>query len=247
MWTFVWCMTVLFNGHDGKEPTDRLIPPNWQGNPWGPAANRARANGEIPPIPMSPLMLQWHKWGKQVLQDGEFARLGGRQDVRVDVRVVAATNRDLPRGIANGQFREDLYYRLKVIELTVPALRERRDEIPTLTDFFLARSSRKYTRPHRPLSDDLRQLFLVYDFPGNIRELENMIKRIVVLQDEQLVVGEIRQNLQKAAAAAQLAAAPQQVPVGAGMAAGEPGMAPRRMTRRQMQRSRQMEPQDEGM
>ena len=72
MWTIVWCVTVLFNGHDGKEPTDRLIPANWQGNPWGPEATRARSSGEIAPIPMSPLMLQWDKWGKQVLRDGDI-------------------------------------------------------------------------------------------------------------------------------------------------------------------------------
>jgi len=72
MWTFVWCVTVLFNGHDGLEPTDRLVPPNWQGNPWGPEATLARASGKIPPIPMSPLMLQWDKWGKQVLRDGDI-------------------------------------------------------------------------------------------------------------------------------------------------------------------------------
>ena len=102
----------------------------------------------------------------------------------------------------SGEFREDLYYRLKVIELTVPPLRERRDEIPTLTDFFLARYSRRYNRPARPLSDELRQLFLQYDWPGNIRELENMIKRFVILQDEQLVIREIERNMQRAAAAA---------------------------------------------
>src|SRR4051812_15483516 len=81
MWTFVWCVTVLFNGHDGKEPTDRLIPANWQGNPWGPEATRARSSGEIAPIPMSPLMLQWDKWGKQVLRDGDI--LFRRADARL--------------------------------------------------------------------------------------------------------------------------------------------------------------------
>lgn len=72
MWTFVWCMTTLFGGHDGLEPTDRLIPPGWKGNPWGPEATRARAAGEIPPIPMTPLMKQWDQWGKQVLRDGDI-------------------------------------------------------------------------------------------------------------------------------------------------------------------------------
>jgi len=122
---------------------------------------------------------------------------------------VAATNRDLEKMLIDGEFREDLYYRLKVIELTVPALRERRDEIPTLTDFFVARYSRKYNRPARPISDQLRQLFVQYEWPGNIRELENMIKRVVILQDEQLVVREIERNMQRAAGVPVAAAAAQ--------------------------------------
>jgi DNA-binding NtrC family response regulator len=119
--------------------------------------------------------------------------------------------------LTSGDFREDLYYRLKVIELTVPALRERRDEVPTLTDFFVARYARKYNRPARPISDQLRQLFLQYVWPGNIRELENMIKRIVILQDEQLVVREIQRNMERAAAVPAIAVA--QVPVFAGVGA----------------------------
>jgi DNA-binding NtrC family response regulator len=142
-----------------------------------------------------------------VLQDAEFTKLGSNKRIEVDVRVVAATNRDLEKMMVHGEFREDLYYRLKVIELTVPSLRERRDEIPVLTDFFIARYSRKYNRPARPISSDLRELFLRYDWPGNIRELENMIKRVVVLQDESLVVREIQQHMQKAAAQQQAAAA----------------------------------------
>jgi len=136
-----------------------------------------------------------------VLQDAEFTKLGSNKRIQVDVRIVAATNRDLERMLTSGEFREDLYYRLKVIELTVPALRERGDEVPTLTDFFVARYSRKYNRPLKPISDELRQLFLQYEWPGNIRELENMIKRVVILQDEHLVVREIERNMQRAAAA----------------------------------------------
>ena len=132
-----------------------------------------------------------------VLQDAEFTKLGSNKRIQVDVRIVAATNRDLEKMMLSGDFREDLYYRLKVIELTVPPLRERRDEIPTLTDFFVARYSRKYNRRSRPISDELRQLFQQYDWPGNIRELENMIKRVVILQDEQLVVHEIQRNMQR--------------------------------------------------
>jgi len=142
-----------------------------------------------------------------VLQDAEFTKLGSNKRIQVDVRIVAATNRDLEKMLMSGEFREDLYYRLKVIELTVPALRERLDEIPTLTDFFVARYSRKYNRPLKPISEDLRQLFLQYEWPGNIRELENMIKRVVILQDEHLVVREIERNMQRAAAAPAAAAA----------------------------------------
>ncbi len=152
-----------------------------------------------------------------VLQDAEFTKLGSNKRIQVDVRIVAATNRDLEKMMTSGDFREDLYYRLKVIELTVPALRERRDEVPTLTDFFVARYARKYNRPARPISDQLRQLFLQYVWPGNIRELENMIKRIVILQDEQLVVREIQRNMERAAAVPAIAVA--QVPVFAGVGA----------------------------
>ena len=81
MWTLVWCTTLLFNGHDGKEPTDRLIPPGWVGNPWGPAAAQARASGALPQVPMTPLMQQWDRWGKQVLRDGDI--LFRRGDARV--------------------------------------------------------------------------------------------------------------------------------------------------------------------
>jgi two-component system response regulator AtoC len=143
-----------------------------------------------------------------VLQDAEFTKLGSNKRIQVDVRIVAATNRDLEQMMISGDFREDLYYRLKVIELTVPALKERPDEIPTLTDFFVARYSRKYNRPARPISDELRHLFAVYEWPGNIRELENMIKRVVILQDEQLVVREIQRNMQRTAAAVVAAGVP---------------------------------------
>ncbi len=159
-----------------------------------------------------------------VLQDAEFTKLGSNKRIEVDVRVVAATNRDLEKMLQSGDFREDLYYRLKVIELTVPPLRERREEIPTLTDFFVARYARKYNRPATSVSDELRHMFLQYDWPGNIRELENMIKRIVILQDETLVVREIEQNMQRAAPVA--AAAPVPVLVGAGVAAAAAASVP---------------------
>jgi DNA-binding NtrC family response regulator len=126
-----------------------------------------------------------------VLQDAQFTKLGSNKPINVDVRIVAATNRDLETMLAGGEFREDLYYRLKVIEVTVPPLRERRNEISHLTEFFIDRYARRYNRPVRVLSDELQQLFQQYEWPGNIRELENMIKRVVILQDEQLVIREM--------------------------------------------------------
>jgi two-component system, NtrC family, response regulator AtoC len=126
-----------------------------------------------------------------VLQDGELTKLGSNKKINVDVRVVTATNRDLEQMMVRGDFREDLYYRLKVIEAYVPPLRERRDEIPKLTDFFLARYSQRYNRPARAISEELRQRFLTYEWPGNVRELENMIKRFVILQDDALVIREL--------------------------------------------------------
>ena len=126
-----------------------------------------------------------------VLQDAQFTKLGSNKPINVDVRVVAATNRDLEAMMQRGEFREDLYYRLKVIEVTVPPLRERRGEIHHLAGFFMDRYARRYNRQARQISDELSQLFLSYEWPGNIRELENMIKRIVILQDESLVVREM--------------------------------------------------------
>ena len=136
-----------------------------------------------------------------VLQDGEFTKLGSNKRVLVDVRVVAATNRDLESMLNSGDFREDLYYRLGVIELAIPPLRERREEIPALIDFFLARCSRHHHRVVGGLSVELRHLFANYDWPGNIRELENMINRIVILQDERLVMRDMLRNVERAASA----------------------------------------------
>jgi two-component system response regulator AtoC len=107
---------------------------------------------------------------------------------------VTVLNRNLEEMMQRGEFREDLYYRLKVIETTVPPLRERRDEILPLTDFFIAKYSGRYSRPARLLSPAVRRLFQAYDWPGNIRQLENMIKRFVILQDEQLVARELSRS-----------------------------------------------------
>jgi two-component system response regulator AtoC len=118
-----------------------------------------------------------------VLQDGEFSRVGGRHNIRVDVRVICATNRDLAREVAGNRFREDLFYRLNVINILVPPLRERREEIPALVGYFVHRYSRLFNFPEREVSPEGMNAFLQYHWPGNIRELENFIKRMIVLQD----------------------------------------------------------------
>jgi two-component system response regulator AtoC len=135
----------------------------------------------------------------QVLQDGEFSRLGGKHDVHVDVRIIAATNRDLERSVATGQFREDLFFRLNVVSIQLPPLRERREEIPVLTDYFLKKYSVQYNKAHRDISGDMMRLFMEYDWPGNVRELENLIKRAVVLGSESAIRSEITHGIAMAA------------------------------------------------
>jgi two-component system response regulator AtoC len=131
----------------------------------------------------------------QVLQDGEFARLGGKHDVHVDVRVIAATNKDLEQAVADGVFREDLFFRLNVVCISLPPLRDRREEIPLLCDYFLKKYSVQYNKPYTELSRDTMRLFMEYDWPGNIRELENLIKRTVVLGSETPIQKEISHAL----------------------------------------------------
>lgn len=121
----------------------------------------------------------------QVLQDGEFSKIGGKE-VRVDVRVIAATNKNLERSVVSGTFREDLFYRLNVVSITMPPLRERRDDIPVLSDFFLHKYCGLYNKVPRILSKDIMDKFMAYHWPGNVRELENVVKRIIVLDSEKI-------------------------------------------------------------
>jgi DNA-binding NtrC family response regulator len=128
----------------------------------------------------------------QVLQDSEFTRLGGNREVHVDVRVVCATNRSLLEMVASGEFREDLYFRLNVVAIDVPPLRERREEVPLLVETFLKRYAALYERPFPGLSQKLIEALSNYAFPGNVRELENMIKRVVVLESEESILVELQ-------------------------------------------------------
>ncbi|TMB74186.1 MAG: sigma-54-dependent Fis family transcriptional regulator, partial [Deltaproteobacteria bacterium] len=117
------------------------------------------------------------------LQEREFERVGGNQPIAVDVRVIAATNRDLEEAVKSGAFREDLYHRLNVIALTLPALRERKEDIAPLADYFLQRFSSETKKVFSEISADARQKLLDYHWPGNVRELANVIERAVVLGD----------------------------------------------------------------
>jgi two-component system response regulator AtoC len=132
-----------------------------------------------------------------VLQDLQFSRIGGRELIRADVRVIATTNRDLEAAMQNGQFREDLYYRLYVIEIHVPPLRERREAIPALAQHFLGRSNRQYRR-NVTLPPDLVALMEEYHWPGNVRELENCVRRLVVLGNPERVRDELASRVDAA-------------------------------------------------
>ncbi|PYM41810.1 MAG: hypothetical protein DME12_09995, partial [Candidatus Rokuibacteriota bacterium] len=116
-----------------------------------------------------------------VLQDGEFSRIGGKSTLSVDVRVLAATNQDLERAVAEGRFRADLYYRLNVIQVFVPPLRERVLEIPLLADYFVERYAKLYRRNGFAIPSSVMDRLMRHRYPGNVRELENLIKRMMVL------------------------------------------------------------------
>ncbi|MBW2400260.1 MAG: sigma-54-dependent Fis family transcriptional regulator [Deltaproteobacteria bacterium] len=130
----------------------------------------------------------------QVLQDSVFTRIGANTETQVDVRVVCATNRRLADMVREGGFREDLFFRLNVVNVEIPPLRERREEIPDLVEHFLQRFSLRYGKHRVRVSDQLMQAFDEYPFPGNVRELENMIKRVIVLESESSVLEGIRQS-----------------------------------------------------
>lgn len=124
----------------------------------------------------------------RILQEKTFERLGGMETLKVDVRFVVATNKDLEAAIANGQFREDLYYRLNVVSITVPPLRERKEDIPELVSYFLKRSNRELKKTVTGISPGAMNKILAYGWPGNVRQLENVLKRAMVLCQGQWVL-----------------------------------------------------------
>jgi transcriptional regulator with GAF, ATPase, and Fis domain len=131
--------------------------------------------GEMPPELQAKLL--------RVLQEKEIERLGGKGTIKTDVRIVAATNRDLEKEVAGGRFRLDLYYRLSVFPIHLPALRERPEDIPVLAQFFGQKFSRKMGKPYHGIHENAVQELLQYDWPGNIRELENVIEQAVIIND----------------------------------------------------------------
>jgi two-component system response regulator AtoC len=129
-----------------------------------------------------------------VLQDSEYTRLGGKRSVRVDARVLASTNINLEENVANGKFREDLYFRLNVIRIDIPPLRERREDIPVLCNYFMSRYRERYKSSVEELSTALMDALLRYDWPGNIRQLENVVKRCLILPDTSLNLSELKEQ-----------------------------------------------------
>jgi DNA-binding NtrC family response regulator len=139
--------------------------------------------GEMPPSLQAKLL--------HVLQDQQFSRLGSRSVVKVDVRILAATNINIPEALASKRLREDLYYRLNAFTLNVPPLRERKEEIPILLKHFMAHMSERFARAPLPLTPELLQACHDYPWPGNLRELNNFVKRYLVLGDEKLAIQEL--------------------------------------------------------
>jgi two-component system response regulator AtoC len=139
--------------------------------------------GEMPPLLQAKLL--------HVLQDQQFSRLGSRSVIKVDVRILAATNINIAEALASKQLREDLYYRLNAFMLQLPPLRERKEEIPILLKHFMSRMAERYARAPLPVSPTLMQACLEYSWPGNLRELSNFVKRYLILGDEQLAIAEL--------------------------------------------------------
>ncbi len=142
--------------------------------------------GEMPP-PLQAKLLHF-------LQDHRFSRLGSRTTTRADVRVLAATNVNIEQAIASKALREDLYYRLSGFTMYIPPLRERKKEIPLLLEYFMQRNSTQFSSAARAFSPRLLQACLSYSWPGNLRQLENFVRRYLILGDEQLAISELQNN-----------------------------------------------------
>ncbi len=133
----------------------------------------------------------------RVIETGEFMRVGGSERIKADVRLIAATNRELDSAVEKGEFRKDLYYRLKVVQIRIPTLRSRRDDIPLLVNYFIHKSSLKHSRKIKGVEKEGMNLLISYPWPGNVRELSNMIDNLVVLgKDETIRIADIEKRLE---------------------------------------------------
>jgi two-component system response regulator AtoC len=141
-----------------------------------------------------------------VLQNGQFSRVGSRSIIQVDVRVLAATNQNLEQAVAAGRFREDLYYRLNTIQVVVPPLRDRREEIPALVEYFVRRYIRRFQQEEFTLPPETMDRLMRHRYPGNIRELENLVKRLIVLGDPLLTKNQMPGGLGRDGATGPVAA-----------------------------------------
>ena len=130
----------------------------------------------------------------QVLQDHQFQRIGGKDMVKVDVRIMAATHRDLEKAILDRSFREDLYYRLNVINIHIPPLRERGEDIPALADHLLKRHANS-SQPLPVITPELKRTLLAYHWPGNVRELENVMRKLLILRDPELITRDLQSKM----------------------------------------------------
>src|SRR5437867_8180372 len=123
----------------------------------------------------------------RVIQEKEFMRLGGIDTIKVDARIIAATNVDLKRLVEEGRFREDLYYRLNVINIQLPPLRERKEDVPALVEFFARKYCEEHGKPLYRFSSEALKVLMDYHWPGNVRELENVVERAVVLSQDDII------------------------------------------------------------
>ena len=144
--------------------------------------------GDLPPLTQTKIL--------RVLQDKEIRRLGGKDNIKVDVRIIAATNKDLEKEVATAKFREDLYYRLKVITVELPPLRERKEDIPALVTFFIDKYNKEFGKRVKAIADSAMKALLDYHWPGNIRQLESVTERAVLICDTDVIgMNDIRGEL----------------------------------------------------
>jgi len=146
--------------------------------------------GELPQPMQSKLL--------RSLQERSFRRVGGNEDISIDIRIVCASKRDLHREMVEGRFRDDLYFRLNVIQVSVPPLRDRREDIPALAAHFLRKFSEKHAKPIERIDGEAMRALLAYDFPGNVRELENILERATIMETKNVIsIGSLPPNVTK--------------------------------------------------